>query len=141
MCYHYSSLLNDTSIIKTLEIHLSGHMQMQTRHFVIPLNFSHSSQCELLSLFLCMPVLGRCGVVIDEAFTTSSEFGLFHQHIIVIYAPIYILFSAHAVFLLLLGSLTSAIRNYAKCLESWLMGSMTDIPQKMVDVKVSYQKH
>ncbi|XP_028412989.1 transcription factor RFX3-like isoform X3 [Dendronephthya gigantea] len=35
------------------------------------------------------------------------------------------------------GSLTSAIRNYAKCLESWLMGSLTDIPQKMVDLKIS----
>lgn len=35
-----------------------------------------------------------------------------------------------------LGSLTSAIRNYAKCLESWLVGSLTDIPQKMVDLKV-----
>ncbi|CAB3995900.1 DNA-binding RFX2-like isoform X1 [Paramuricea clavata] len=35
------------------------------------------------------------------------------------------------------GSLTSAIRNYAKCLESWLVGSLTDIPQKMVDLKTS----
>jgi hypothetical protein len=39
-------------------------------------------------------------------------------------------------FLFDLGSLTSAIRNYAKCLESWLMGSLVDIPQKMVDLKV-----
>ena len=35
-----------------------------------------------------------------------------------------------------LGSLTSAIRNYAKCLENWLLGSLVDIPQKMVDLKV-----
>ncbi|XP_046844164.1 transcription factor RFX3-like [Xenia sp. Carnegie-2017] len=35
------------------------------------------------------------------------------------------------------GSLTSAIRNYAKCLESWLGGGLADVPHKMVELKIS----
>jgi regulatory factor X 1/2/3 len=35
------------------------------------------------------------------------------------------------------GSLTQAIRNFAKGLESWLTGAMTDCPEEMMHIKVS----
>lgn len=34
------------------------------------------------------------------------------------------------------GSLTQAIRNFAKGLESWLTSAMAGCPQEMVDIKV-----
>ena len=36
-----------------------------------------------------------------------------------------------------LASLTQAVRNFAKGLESWLQNSLDQIPKKMADVKVS----
>lgn len=35
------------------------------------------------------------------------------------------------------GSLTQAIRNFAKSLENWLKGAMTGVPEKMYKAKVS----
>ena len=35
------------------------------------------------------------------------------------------------------ASLTQAVRNFAKGLESWLQNSLDQIPKKMADVKVS----
>lgn len=37
----------------------------------------------------------------------------------------------------ILGSLTQAIRNFAKCLESWLSSAMVGCPDEVVKVKVS----
>lgn len=34
------------------------------------------------------------------------------------------------------GSLTQAIRNFAKSLENWLKGAMTGVPEEMVKTKV-----
>ena len=36
----------------------------------------------------------------------------------------------------LAGSLTQAIRNFAKSLENWLKGAMTGVPEEMVKTKV-----
>lgn len=35
------------------------------------------------------------------------------------------------------GSLTQAIRNFAKSLENWLKSAMVDVPEDMVKTKVS----
>jgi regulatory factor X 1/2/3 len=35
-----------------------------------------------------------------------------------------------------LGSLTQAIRNFAKSLENWLKGAMTNVPDEMMKTKV-----
>ena len=37
---------------------------------------------------------------------------------------------------LIVGSLTQAIRNFAKSLETWLKSAMTDVPEEMVKTKV-----
>ena len=37
---------------------------------------------------------------------------------------------------LLVGSLTQAIRNFAKSLEGWLKGAMTGVPDEIVKTKV-----
>lgn len=36
-----------------------------------------------------------------------------------------------------LGALTQAIRNFAKSLEGWLSNAMNNIPQRMIQTKVS----
>lgn len=39
-------------------------------------------------------------------------------------------------YLLLSGSLTQAIRNFAKSLENWLKGAMVGVPEDMLKCKV-----
>jgi len=36
------------------------------------------------------------------------------------------------------GSLTQAIRNFAKSLENWLKGAMTTVPEEMQKTKVGH---
>lgn len=45
-------------------------------------------------------------------------------------------YSVFDLFLLVLGALTQAIRNFAKSLESWLTNAMMNIPEEMVRIKV-----
>ena len=42
---------------------------------------------------------------------------------------------SHKTFLLT-GSLTQAIRNFAKSLENWLKGAMANVPDEMIKTKV-----
>lgn len=49
-----------------------------------------------------------------------------------------VLFNIHFItFLFSSGSLTQAIRNFAKSLENWLKGAMHGVPDEMVKTKVS----
>lgn len=49
-----------------------------------------------------------------------------------------LLYTIHLIYIcfLFLGSLTQAIRNFAKGLESWLSAAMAGCPSDMVDIKV-----
>ena len=42
------------------------------------------------------------------------------------------------IYIFFLGSLTQAIRNFAKSLENWLKGAMTGVPDNMYKAKVCY---
>ena len=41
----------------------------------------------------------------------------------------------------LVGSLTQAVRNFAKSLEAWLKGALVGVPDEMVKTKVSLRVH
>ena len=43
--------------------------------------------------------------------------------------------------LLTAGSLTQAIRNFAKSLEGWLKTAMQGIPEEMIKAKVGHETH